>query len=74
MSILAADDLVDEAAIAGEGVEFAGAAHQQRVLDSLLEMAMNAFDGAVLVCDAAIVAGRLHTIMGAERVIALGQV
>ena len=39
-----------------------------------LEMAMLTFDGAVLMCDAAIVAGRLHTVMGAQRLIAAGLV
>jgi hypothetical protein len=60
MGVLAADDLVDEAAIASEIVEVGDPAHQQRVADGLLEMAMRTFDAAVLMRQAAVVAGRLH--------------
>ena len=63
--VLAADDLVDEAAIAGEAIKVVDAAHQQRVADGLLEMAVRTFDRAVLMRHAAIVAGRLHPVMGA---------
>src|SRR4051794_29475202 len=38
--------------------------------DRLLEMAVRAFDRAVLVRHAAIVAGRLHAVMGAQRLVA----
>ena len=64
------DDLVDEAAIGGERVEVARAAQQQRIFDRLLEMAVRAFDRAVLVRDAAIVARRLHAVMAAQRLVA----
>ena len=56
--IAAADDLVDEAAIGGQIVEVARPPHQQRILDRPLEMAVRAFDGAVLMGDAGIVARR----------------
>ncbi len=72
--VLAADDLVDEAAIAARSSKSFSPAHQQRVADGFLEMAVRTFDRAVLMRDAAIVAGRLHPVMGAQRVIAPGQV
>ena len=59
-SIAPADDLVDEAAIGFERVKIARAAQQQRVLDRPLQMAVRAFDRAVLVRQTPIVAGRLH--------------
>ena len=37
-------------------------------------MAMRALDRAVLMRDAAIVAGRLHPVMGAQRIVAPGQI
>ena len=40
VGVLAADDLVDERAIARQIIEVAGTAHQQRVPDGLLKMAM----------------------------------
>src|SRR6202035_5759634 len=68
--IAPADDLVDKAAIGIERVEVARSAQQQRILYSLLEMAVRAFDRAVLVCHAAIVAGRLHAVMRTQRLVA----
>src|SRR3981189_459902 len=64
------DNLVDEAAIAIQGVEVARPAPQERILDRLLEMAVRAFDRAVLVRDAPIIAGRLHAVMRAQRLVA----
>ena len=72
--IAAADDLVDEAAVAGEIVEAARAPDQQRVLDRPLEMAVRPLDGAVLMGDAGSVAGRLHAIMAAQVVVAARQI
>ena len=74
MGVLAADDLVDEEAIASEIAEVAGAAHQQRILHCLLEMAVWTFDRPILMRDTTIVAGRLHAVMEAQRVIAPGQI
>jgi hypothetical protein len=71
-SIAPADDLVDEAAIGFERVKIARAAQQQRVLDRPLQMAVRAFDRAVLVRQTPIVAGRLHTVMRAQRLVAPG--
>jgi hypothetical protein len=63
MRVDAADDLVDEAAIDDQIVEIARSPHQQCVVDRPLEMAVRTFDGAVLVRDAGIVAGRHHAVM-----------
>lgn len=70
----AADDLVDEAAVAGQIAEIARSSHQSRVVDRPLEMAVRAFDGAVLMRDAAIVAGRGHAVVAAQFVVAARQV
>src|SRR5712672_30631 len=72
--VLAADDLVNEAAIADEAVEVGRAAHQQRVADGSLEMTVRAFDRAVLMRDTAVVARRLHPVMGAQHVITPSQI
>ena len=72
--VAAADQRVDEGAIGVDVVEVAAAAQQQGVLDRLFEMAMGALDGAVLMGDAAIVAARRHAVVGAERLIAAGDV
>ena len=55
-SIAAPDDLVDKAAISLEGVKIARSAQQQRVLDRSFQMAVWAFDRAVLMRQAPIVA------------------
>ena len=70
--IAPSDDLVDKAAIGIERVEVARAAQQQGILDRLLEVAVRAFDRPVLVRHAAVVAGRLHAVMRAQRLIAAG--
>jgi len=70
--IASPDDLVDEAAIGVERVEVARAAQQQRILDRLLEMTVRAFDRTVLVRHAAVVAGRFHAVMRAQRLVAAG--
>ena len=72
--VVAADDLVDEAPIGGQVVEPARAAHEQGVEDRLLQVAVGTLDGAVLVGDAAVVAGRLHAVVGHQRLVAPGQV
>src|SRR6478735_7847515 len=72
--VASADDLVDEAAIGGQIGEIGRTPHQQRVLDGALEMAVRAFDGAVLMGDAGIVARRRHAVMAAELIVAARQV
>jgi len=72
--IPAADEFVDELTVGAEIVELGRAAHQQRVPDHLLEMTVGALDRAVLMGDAAVVARRLHAVMGAQRVVAKGQI
>ena len=63
VGIAPADDLVDEAAVGIQIVEVPAAAQQQRVLQRLLEMAMRTLDGAILVCDTQVIAGRHHAVM-----------
>ena len=74
MGVLAADDLVDEAAIASEIVEVAGAAQQQGVGELALEMAMRTLDRTVLVRFATVVAGGKHPVMAAQIVVAAGEI
>ena len=47
-SVVATDDLGDEGAIGSEVVEVTGAAQQQGLFDGPLEVAVGAFDAAVL--------------------------
>lgn len=72
--IVPADDLIDEGAIRHKIVEVPAAAHQQSVADGALEMTVRAFDRAVLVRDALVVAGRHHAVMGAEFLVALREI
>ena len=72
--VLAADDLVDEAAIGGQLVEIGRAAQQQGIGDGALEMTVRALDGAVLMGDAGVVAGRGHAVVTAQFLIAVGHV
>jgi hypothetical protein len=74
VGVLAAYDLVDEATIAGEIFEVGDPAHQQRVAGGLPEMAVRTFDPAILMGHPAVVAGRLHPVMGAQCVIAPSQI
>src|SRR5690348_5438094 len=61
-----ADDLIDEPAIVGERVELRQASQQKRVGERLLEMAVGAFDSAVLMGEPAVVAAGDHAVMGAK--------
>ena len=72
--VAAADDVVDEAPPCGEIVKVSRGAQQQGVGERSLEMAVGAFDRAVLVADAWIVASRRQAVMGAERFVALRQI
>ena len=72
--VAAANDVVDEAPPCRKIVEVSRGAQQQSVGERSLEMAVGALDGAVLVADAGIVAGRRHAVMGAERFVALRQI
>ena len=54
VSVLATNDLVDEAAVGVESVEVSGTTQQQRVLQRFFQMAMRAFNGPVLVGDAGV--------------------
>ena len=50
-SVVATDDLGDEGPIGSEVVEVTGAAQQQGLFDGALEVAVGAFDAAVLMGD-----------------------
>jgi hypothetical protein len=58
--------------IAGEIGEIARAAQCQRLIECPLQMTVRGFDRGVLVRDSGIVASRLHSIMLAEGLAALG--
>ena len=68
------DHLVDEATIGSEILELARAAQQELVAKRVLEVTMGTLDRAVLVRDAAIVARRRHAVMGAQLLVAAGEV
>jgi hypothetical protein len=72
--VVAPDHLVDEAAIGGQVGEATGAAQQQRIGDRRLEVAVRALDRAVLVREPGVVAAGCHAVVGAQRVVAPGQV
>ncbi len=60
-----------QAGVAGGKLgELARAAHQQLVLDRLLQMPVRALDRAVLMREAGIVARRRHAVMGAKILVA----
>ena len=71
--VAAADDLAGEATIGWQIVEIGRAAQQQRAGNGTLEMAVRPFDGAILMGNASIVAGRRHAIVGAQILVAPGQ-
>lgn len=72
--IAAADNLIDEDAVGAEIVEVPCSAHQQGVANGVLEMAVGAFDRAVLVGDAFVVAGWRHAVVGAQFLIAAREI
>ena len=74
LGVVAPGHLVDEPAIGRQVGEVARAAHQHGVLHGLLQVPVRALDRAVLVGDAGVVAGGLHAVVGAQGVIAQGQV
>ena len=72
--VVATDDLGDEGALGCEVVEVTGAAQQQGLFDGALEVAVGAFDAAVLMGLAAIVARGAHAIVVAELLVATGEI
>ncbi len=68
------DDLIDKATVGLERVKGARAAQQQRIHNRFLQMAMRALDCAVLMRQTRIVAARRHAVMGAQRLIASGEI
>ncbi len=74
LCIVAANDLSDEAPPCLHSLEVRTAAQKQRLFQTRLEVSMAAFDGAVLVGDAAIVSGRFHAIIGTQRLVPRPQI
>lgn len=72
--IAPADHLVDEAAVGFHVGEVARAAQQQLVTKHALQVAVRAFDRSVLVGEPRVVARRLHAIVGAQLLVAPGEV
>lgn len=72
--VAAANNLVDEAPPCRKIVEVARGTQQQGICQRSFEMAMRAFDRAVLVRHARIIAGRRHAVMAAERLLARRQI
>ena len=68
------DDLVDKCPKNLLRVEGGRADIQQGILDVTLEMPMWTFNGTVLMCHALVVAGRLHSVVLAQWLVAFGQV
>ena len=62
-------DAVDEAAVCVQVLEVAGAAQVQGVIDGGFEMAVGAFDGAVFMGDAPVVAGGIHAVVFAKAMV-----
>src|SRR6185312_5494196 len=72
--VLAADELIDKAPIHRQVVKVRTPAQQQRIPDSLFQVSVWALDRAILVRDAAIVAGRLHAIVSAQSFVTRSEV
>ena len=72
--VLATEDLVDEVPVGRKVSEVGAPAQEQRIADRALEVSMRALDRAVLVCDTAVVAARLHPVVQAQGLIARGQI
>ena len=72
--IPAPDDLVHEGTVVRQISKLRRAPHQKGVADRGLEVAVSAFDGAVLMGDPSIVARGRHPIMGAQRIVAPRQI
>ena len=70
--IASPDQVGEPAAIGRQAVEVGAAAQHQGLGDGALEMAVLALDGAVLVRDAQVVAGRLHAVVAAQRLVTPG--
>src|SRR6185312_928780 len=68
------DDFVQKGSVGKEILEVDRTAHEKRVADRVLQMAMRTFDRAVLVRDATVVARRLHAVMQAQRIIPASQI
>jgi hypothetical protein len=66
--------LVDEATVSGEIFKVARATQQKLIGKRPLQVAVRAFDGAVLVRKTGVVAGGLHAVVGDQRLVALRQV
>ena len=72
--VVTRDDLRDEAPPGVDVLELPAAAQQRRLFQTRLQMAVAAFDGAVLMRDNAIVASGLHAVIIAQRLVARAQI
>jgi len=63
-----------EANLRFDVLELPAAAQQRRLFQTRLQMAVAAFDGAVLMRDTAIVASGLHAVIIAQRLVARAQI
>jgi len=63
--IVPADDLGEERAPVLDGGEVARPAQLESLIEPILEVTMTALDGSILMGDPAIVARRLHLVIGA---------
>ncbi len=72
--IFTTDDFVQERSIRSQIIEVDRAAHQQRIPDRVLQVTVGTLDRAVLVCDTAVVACRLHAVVVAQSIVPAGKV
>ena len=72
--VMLAHDLRDEGPVGIEAGEITRAAQAKGLIEPRLEVAVPALDRAILVRDTAIVARRLHAVVGAERLVAVAKV
>ena len=72
--VAAPDEFVDEGSVGGQVGEVGAGPQQERVGDGPLEVAVRSFHRAVLVGEAGVVAGGRHAVVGAQGLVAVGEV
>src|SRR6266702_6795366 len=68
------DQVLQERFVGSTIDKIAAASHAQSLIDRLFEAVMGLFDIPILMCDARIVPGRLHPVMGHEGLVPFGPV